>query len=94
MQTGSLRPWKFRVSDAAFNLGVSIGVLNSSTKLGVFIAMNGKVLPVDKSSTVQRDKSTGLFFAAPRHSMAMTTSSSSSSSSSSAMRGFTTDTAL
>jgi L-asparaginase len=40
--TGASQPYKFRESDAEFNLGVAIGALNVLDK-GVFIAMNGRI---------------------------------------------------
>ncbi|MFH1319176.1 MAG: asparaginase domain-containing protein [Bacteroidota bacterium] len=55
--TGAMRPERFSNSDADFNLGVAIGVLNIIKK-GVYIAMNGRIFPFDK---VKRDVSTGQF---------------------------------
>ena len=40
--TGASQPYKFRESDAEFNIGVAIGALNV-LESGVFIAMNGRV---------------------------------------------------
>lgn len=40
--TGALKPARFRDSDATFNIGFALGVLQSVPK-GVYIAMNGKV---------------------------------------------------
>lgn len=45
--TGASQPYKFRESDAEFNIGVTIGALNSLEK-GVYIAMNGRVYEWDK----------------------------------------------
>jgi len=45
--TGASQPYKFRESDAEFNIGVAIGALNV-LKEGVFIAMNGRVYEWDK----------------------------------------------
>jgi L-asparaginase len=45
--TGASQPWKFRESDAEFNIGVAIGALNVLDK-GVYIAMNGRVYEWDK----------------------------------------------
>jgi L-asparaginase len=40
--TGALKPARFRDSDATFNVGFALGVLQSVPQ-GVYIAMNGKV---------------------------------------------------
>ena len=45
--TGASQPYRFRESDAEFNIGVAFGALNVLDK-GVFIAMNGRVYPWDK----------------------------------------------
>jgi len=45
--TGASQPYKFRESDAEFNIGVAFGALNILDR-GVFIAMNGRVYPWDK----------------------------------------------
>jgi L-asparaginase len=45
--TGASQPYRFRESDAEFNIGVAIGVLNVLDK-GVYIAMNGRVYEWDK----------------------------------------------
>ncbi len=45
--TGASQPYKFRESDAEFNIGVAIGALNI-LKEGVFIAMNGRIYEWDK----------------------------------------------
>ena len=45
--TGASQPYKFRDSDAEFNIGVAIGALNVLEK-GVYIAMNGRVYEWDK----------------------------------------------
>jgi len=55
--TGSMRPEKFSDSDAPFNVGVAIGAVNSLNN-GVYIAMNGKVIPADDC---RRDLETGRF---------------------------------
>ncbi|MEI7709667.1 MAG: asparaginase domain-containing protein [bacterium] len=44
---GASQPYKFRESDAEFNIGVAIGALNVLEK-GVYIAMNGRVYEWDK----------------------------------------------
>lgn len=49
--TGASQPYKFRESDAEFNLGVAIGALNVLGK-GVYIAMNGRVYKWDKCKKV------------------------------------------
>lgn len=40
--TGASQPYKFRESDAEFNIGVAIGALNVLND-GIFIAMNGRI---------------------------------------------------
>lgn len=45
--TGASQPYRFRESDAEFNIGVAFGALNVLDK-GVFIAMNGRVYPWNK----------------------------------------------
>jgi L-asparaginase len=45
--TGASQPYKFRESDAEFNIGVAIGALNILEK-GVYISMNGRVYQWDK----------------------------------------------
>lgn len=45
--TGASQPYKFRESDAEFNIGVAIGALNILDK-GVYISMNGRVYQWDK----------------------------------------------
>ncbi|GBG32891.1 L-asparaginase, putative [Hondaea fermentalgiana] len=61
--TGALRPYKFRNSDALFNIGTAIGAVRSLTKPGVYIAMNGEVLSVTDDGTgyIERDPQTALF---------------------------------
>ncbi|MDP3793070.1 MAG: asparaginase domain-containing protein [bacterium] len=45
--TGASQPYRFRESDAEFNIGVAFGALNVLDK-GVYVAMNGRVYPWDK----------------------------------------------
>lgn len=45
--TGAAQPYKFRESDAEFNLGVAIGALNVLDG-GVYIAMSGRIYPWNK----------------------------------------------
>ena len=45
--TGASQPYKFRESDAEFNVGVAIGALNTLDN-GVHICMNGRVYQWDK----------------------------------------------
>ena len=45
--TGASQPYKFRESDAEFNIGVAIGALNL-VESGVYIAMNGRVYEWNK----------------------------------------------
>jgi L-asparaginase len=55
--TGAMKPEKFSDSDASFNVGAAVGAMNV-LRSGVYIAMNGRVLPWNK---VERDKRTGCF---------------------------------
>lgn len=45
--TGASQPYRFRESDAEFNIGVAFGALNILND-GVYIAMNGRVYEWDK----------------------------------------------
>ncbi|MEK7151398.1 MAG: asparaginase domain-containing protein [Patescibacteria group bacterium] len=45
--TGASQPYRFRESDAEFNVGVAFGALNALNE-GVYIAMNGRVYEWDK----------------------------------------------
>ena len=45
--TGASQPYRFRESDAEFNIGVAFGALNVLDR-GVYIAMNGRIYPWDK----------------------------------------------
>ncbi len=55
--TGAMKPEKFSDSDASFNVGGAVGALNVLSN-GVYIAMNGRVLPWNE---VKRDERTGRF---------------------------------
>lgn len=55
--TGAKLPERFSNSDASFNIGVAIGALKTVGE-GVYIAMNGNVIPYHK---VSRNKSNGKF---------------------------------
>jgi L-asparaginase len=55
--TGAMKPEKFSDSDASFNVGAAVGAINVLSS-GVYIAMNGRVLPWNK---VKRDERTGRF---------------------------------
>jgi len=55
--TGAMRPERFSNSDAAINIGVAIGAVQSLSK-GIYIAMNGLVIPHHK---IERNKDTGQF---------------------------------
>ncbi|MFH1586442.1 MAG: asparaginase domain-containing protein [Candidatus Diapherotrites archaeon] len=55
--TGAMRPEKFSNSDASFNIGVAIGLINVLEN-GVYIAMNGRVYTWDKC---KRNLETGQF---------------------------------
>lgn len=56
--TGSMRPERFRNSDADLNLGMAIGTAGM-IKSGIYIAIQGLV---KKASDMLRDDKTGLFF--------------------------------
>ena len=45
--TGASQPYKFRESDAEFNVGVAIGALNV-LDTGIYVSMNGRVYQWDK----------------------------------------------
>jgi len=53
--TGASQPYKFRESDAEFNIGVAIGALNVLDK-GVYIAINGRVYEWDKCKKLENGK--------------------------------------
>jgi L-asparaginase len=55
--TGAMKPEKFIDSDASFNLGSAVGAVNILQK-GVYIAMNGKIYPWNKT---KRNSQTGQF---------------------------------
>ncbi len=55
--TGAMKPERFIASDAAFNVGVALGAA-ASLQPGVYIAMNGTVLPWHDC---RRDGKTGQF---------------------------------
>jgi L-asparaginase len=55
--TGSTKPERFKDNDADFNIGTAVGAIGSLSN-GVYIAMNGQVLPYDKTL---RELSTGQF---------------------------------
>lgn len=55
--TGALAPARFRITDAIFNLGLALGAVQSLPS-GVFIAMNGTVLP---AGTVRKIRELGRF---------------------------------
>ncbi|KKP31306.1 MAG: hypothetical protein A2312_03380 [Candidatus Staskawiczbacteria bacterium RIFOXYB2_FULL_32_9] len=50
--TGASQPWRFRESDAEFNIGVAIGVLNVKEN-GIYVAMNGSVFIWDKCQKLE-----------------------------------------
>ena len=50
--TGASQPYKFRESDAEFNIGVAVGALNVLDK-GVYIAINGRVYKWDKCKKLE-----------------------------------------
>ncbi len=55
--TGALIPYAFRNSDSLFNLGAAIALVQTMPN-GVYIAMNGKVFPWNKT---QKNTKTGMF---------------------------------
>ena len=60
--SGAVQPWCMKNSDAEFNVGMSLGFLqsqinNNLSSLSVYIVMNGLVIPAQHAS---RDP-TGLF---------------------------------
>ena len=55
--TGAMIPFKFGTSDGLFNLGSSLGFVQSLPH-GVYIAMNGRCFDYDK---VKKNKGTGVF---------------------------------
>jgi L-asparaginase len=59
--TGAVTPERFKDTDAEFNAGVAIGAINVLQN-GVYIAMNGIVIPVGKC---MRDPETGMFSPIP-----------------------------
>ena len=53
--TGAAQPFRFRESDAEFNVGVAIGALNVLNN-GVYVAMNGRVYAWDKCQKLDSGK--------------------------------------
>jgi L-asparaginase len=49
--TGASQPYKFKESDAEFNIGVAVGALNILDN-GVYIAMNGRIYDWDKCQKI------------------------------------------
>ncbi len=56
--TGAMKPYEIDKSEASFNLGMAIGFLEGSEKQGVYICMNGMVMPWDK---IVKNRSLGKF---------------------------------
>eukprot|EP00057_Strongylocentrotus_purpuratus_P034164 XP_794170.2 PREDICTED: uncharacterized protein LOC589437 isoform X1 [Strongylocentrotus purpuratus] len=56
--TGAFLPDKFKDSDAAFNVGVALGALQCLSSNGIYVAMNGLVLPWRQA---MRDPDTGQY---------------------------------
>jgi len=50
--TGAMLPYQFKDSDAAINVGMAIAACQIEPP-GVYIAMNGKVLPVDRADKIK-----------------------------------------
>lgn len=55
--TGSMTPARFEASDAEFNIGCAVGVLQTHQP-GVYIAMNGCVFP---AGHVRKNREAGRF---------------------------------
>ncbi len=55
--TGALSPFRFKRSDAPFNIGCAIGALQALSN-GIYIAMNGKVFLADN---VRKNREAGRF---------------------------------
>jgi len=56
--TGAMKPYSIEKSEASFNLGMAIGFAQSQEIAGVYICMNGYVLPWDK---IKKNKQLGKF---------------------------------
>ncbi|XP_060085465.1 uncharacterized protein LOC132564865 [Ylistrum balloti] len=56
--TGSFLPERFKDTDADFNIGFAFGCLQTMTSSGVFVAMNGCIIPWSKC---HRDSVTNMF---------------------------------
>lgn len=55
--TGAISPYRFRSSDAAFNVGCAVAALQILPP-GIFITMSGRVFPYDK---VRKNRAAGAF---------------------------------
>jgi L-asparaginase len=55
--TGALSPYRFKKSDATFNIGCAVGALQS-LKQGVYLAMNGLIFP---AGLVRKNRAAGKF---------------------------------
>ncbi|APZ43406.1 asparaginase domain-containing protein [Acidihalobacter ferrooxydans] len=55
--TGAMQPARFRISDAAFNVGLALGALQTLGE-GVYIAMSGRVFP---AGSVRKNRAAGRF---------------------------------
>jgi L-asparaginase len=56
--TGAMQPANFRNSDAVFNVGMAIGVVQALESPGVWIAMSGRVFDPRR---VRKDRERGIF---------------------------------
>jgi len=56
--TGAMIPYEIDNTEASFNLGMSIGFVNSCSSYGVYICMSGFVAPWD---TMQKNRNIGKF---------------------------------
>ena len=51
--TGSFLPERFKDSDADFNVGMAVAAVQCLEQSGVFVAMNGLVIPVERAFRLQ-----------------------------------------
>ncbi|MBL8812001.1 MAG: asparaginase [Planctomycetaceae bacterium] len=56
--TGAMQPANFKNTDAVFNVGMALGVLQGQTEDGVWIAMSGQVFDPRKS---RKNRERGMF---------------------------------
>jgi L-asparaginase len=56
--TGAMQPANFRNSDAVFNIGFAIGVVQSQAVPGTWIAMSGRIFD---PATARKNRERGVF---------------------------------